>query len=177
MAEYILPQTKDALAEELLRWRRTAESAATRAKNFAEENREVLTTVAAYAGAIATGPAVAGLTGYLETRFPNKDGTMLSLGPLPLPLVVAGSGLAASFVLDDPIAKGQALSVVASNTGLWAGTMGRGYGAAARAKKEKEKAASGTATEGTMIGAATSTRVLKDDTWSPEERALLGLPS
>ena len=176
MADYILPQTKDALADELLRWRRTAESAATRAKNFAEENREVITTVAAYAGAVATGPLVAGLTGYLETRFPNKDGTMMSLGPLPLPLVVAGSGLAASFVLDDPIAKSQALSVVAANTGLWTGTMGRGYGAAARAKKEKEKAASGTATEGTtMIGATASTRAIGND-WNAEERALLGIP-
>lgn len=176
MADFIMPQTKDALSEELLRWKTKADAAATRARNFAEENREVLTTVAAYAGAIGTGPVTAGVTGYLETRFPNKDGTMMSLGPLPLPLVVAGSGLAASFVLESPIAKNQALMVTASNTGLWAGTMGRGYGAAARAKKEKEKAASGTATEGTALIGQTTRAALDDQAWSPEERALLGLP-
>lgn len=163
-----MPTTKSALEDELLRWKGKAENLSRRASAWADQNRETIETVAQYAGAVITGPVTSAATGYLETRFPNKDGSMMSLGPLPLPLVVAGTGLGASFFLDDPIAKSQALSVVASNTGLWTGTMGRGYGAAARAKKEGTTTSS---TEGSEIGRSSG----GSSEWSAEERALLGL--
>jgi hypothetical protein len=175
MAEpFMLPTTKSALEDELLRWKGKYELAKTSVRNSLEANRETVTTVAAYGGAVVTGPITAAATGYVETRFPNKDGSMLSLGPIPLPLMVAGAGLGASFFFDDPIAKTQALSVTSSNVGLWAGTMGRGYGAAARLKKEKEKAGTST-TEGTAIGHASPRGSSTSSEWSTEERALLGL--
>ena len=172
MAELVLPTTKDALKEELQHWKAKYEGAATRARNWADQNSEMLETVANYGGAVVTGPVSAAGTGFLETRFPNKDGTMLSLGPIPLPLVVGATALTGSLFVKNRIAKGQALAVVASNVGLWAGTVGRGYGAAALAKKKKEKKSG---TEGTEIGATANAALPNGSDWSAEEKALLGL--
>jgi len=177
MADLVLPQTKEALKDEVAKWRDKAERASKSAGRWAEENAELVQTVAAYGGAMVTGPVSAGATGYLETRFPNKDGTMLSLGPIPLPLVVAGLGLAGSVAVKNPVGRFQLLSVVSSNMGLWTGTVGRGYGATARAKKLKDesKKAAKSGTAGVEIGASAHSSLPAGSDWSQEERALLGL--
>lgn len=133
-------------------------------------------------GAVGTGPLSAGATGYLETRFPSRDGSPLSLGPVPLSGVI---GTLATVGAALPWAGAEQSSyVAASNLGLAAGTLGRKAGIAGRAKsllKQVPTAAreavriSGDGHEGLGYGFDQEEHVEAEDEWSPAERELLGV--
>lgn len=146
-------------------------------------------------GATVTGPVVAGSVGYLETRFPAKDGSRMALGPVPLSALIGTAATIASIV---PWKGAEQMSyVAAANFGLSAGTLMRGYGAAARAKALAAKK-SGTKTAGTYDDSLDQSEAFyeltdgydddgeydgsfvgddddDDDEWSPQERELLGV--
>ena len=145
--------SKTALAEKLER----------KDNQLARERREgekLATTLGRTLGASVTGPATAGLTGFIEGRVRNKDGTMLSLGPVPLPVCVGVPALVGSVF--DHFLSNQLAFVASAQFGLAAGTLGRAYGTAARIKKGETVATSDRATG-----------LVQGDDWSEEERELL----
>lgn len=140
---------------------------ASRAKGEAdkaeEERGTAMATLSRTVAATVTGPASAALTGYIETRFPNKDGNRMSLGPVPLPVVIGTTALAGSFFI-----WGNQLShIAAANYGLAAGTLGRGYGVIGLAKSKKKAGSGGVGESHTYDEGSAG--------WSDEEREVLGL--
>ena len=103
----------------------------------AERSAHFRSLVGRGVGSLVTGPATAGVVGYLETRFPSKDGSRMSLGPVPLS-ALAGIGAAAASVVPW-VGAHQMSYVAAANFGLAMGTLARGYGAADRAKSIADK--------------------------------------
>lgn len=77
-------------------------------------------------GSALLGPSTALVTGLTEGKFRNRDGSYLSLGPVPLSVLVSGMAQLAGVFFPDAA---RPLSyVTAANLGLAAGTLGREYG-------------------------------------------------
>jgi hypothetical protein len=98
---------------------------------------ETVKAVAVMAGGGAAAAVSAGLVGFIEGRVRNKDGSMISLGPVSLPAAVATlSGLATAgmFAAGMPIGSQIASHITSANAGLATGTWARAQGALRRQK-------------------------------------------
>ena len=146
----LMSRSKESIARSLAR----AEGVAAREES---EKSEILSAANEYAAAGLTGPLSAGGVGFIETRFPNKDGSRLSLGPIPLPVVTGLVPMAVAPFTPSGVATHLRI-VGAAHWGLAAGTYGRGWGAMRRAEVLKKK------------GGATTT---EGEDWSAEELELL----
>lgn len=126
---------------------------------------ETVKAVAIMAGGSAAGVASSGLVGFIEGRFRNKDGSMISLGPVSLPATVATLSSIASvglFAAGMPGASAVAAHVTSANAGLATGTWARAQGALRRQKvADKSKNQKGVGGSGDPL-----------DALSPEERKL-----
>lgn len=144
MAEDLMTKSKTALARQVDRLKSAARRDGASMEAFGTKVADTLGNGTAW--------ATAALVGVVEGRFRNKDGSPLSLGPVPLPLLgVAGlTGLAWFW---NPA--GQVSYASAGLAGYHGGTMGRGWGTAWRAKRGVEG-----------VGEA-------DDDLTPEEAALV----
>lgn len=99
-----------------------------RQRSLAEMASAKVTSLAGGVTAAASGFAI----GYAETSIRNKDGTPMSLGPLPLALA-AGVALKMTALFFDPA---QQVSAAANGAlGAYGATMGRGAALKAEAKK------------------------------------------
>lgn len=148
---------------------RSLTSLTSRASKLADEHSEFIESANEVIAATVTGPGTAAALGYLETRVPNKDGTRLSLGPVPLGVLTGGATMVTSMFVPR-LARTHLRIVSASHFGLVAGTYGRGYGALHLAQAKKKKAAKGKiAGEISEVGQEAA----NDDVWSDAELALL----
>lgn len=105
---------------------------------FAKENQRLVTIVLSVGGQGISGLLV-GLTGYLERRFPMKDGTPMSFGPLPLTMVGGITTTIASALLAPGIGQNLLSHTAAGFWGAVGATYGRLWGATAKAKADAKK--------------------------------------
>lgn len=132
---------------ELLRRATSLQASIRRERNRSEAlGDKVLNTLGGVTAA-ATGFGI----GYLEAKVRNKDGTPMSVGPVPLALA-AGGALSLTALFFDPA--GQVSAAACGALGAYGSTVGRGYA---------------------MKAAASAPRVSGEQIvgWSDEEAALL----
>lgn len=141
--------------DDLLRRAQSLQGSIKRAKNATENLGGKVERLIGGATATATGFGI----GYIETSVRNKDGTPMSLGPLPLALAVGGA-LSLGALFFDPM--GQVSAAAAGAMGAYGATMGRGAAMKAAADKVKPKVSGQE-----LIGASW-------DQYSDGEAALLG---
>ena len=115
----LVKQSKTALAAALNR----ARAQASRLDSQKSSGQQ---TIARAFGSGLLGPSSALATGWVEGKFRNRDGSHLSLGPIPLSVLVAGLAQGAGIFF--PQATGPLSYVTAANLGLAAGTLGREHG-------------------------------------------------
>jgi len=194
-----LRETKDTLARSLARSDREKKVQVAETEKLAVQHGKAVQVASRTGGAALTAPLAAGAVGYLETYFPNKDGSPASLGPVPLSglagITLAGLSLAAH---NRPIVAEQLAFAAAGNFGLAAGSAARAAGTKQRVKKlAKKRRGKGKGKKKLSPAKAPPTQVGDDgygyddedipvvagaddighleDEWSPQERELLGL--
>ena len=171
-SEY-MSYTKDALATALASAENKLSRATGKAAALYEENQVLFDRVLDFGGSVFIGPLSALGVGFLETRYPNKDGTAMSLGPVPLPVVLSALCTVGAMFSPWQVLNSQLHYITASNLGLYAGSLGRGYGVERRAKALKGSATEGVGWLPAGNGDQPTSALGVGEEWSPEERALL----
>lgn len=143
---------------------RALNTASNKVERTEEEKAEILELLGRTAGATVVGPGVSAIVGFIETRWPNKDGTPLSLGPVPLSVVIGAPMLIGSLF---PWVGAKQMSYVAC--ALFGGAsyrLGHAYGAVSRVKALAKK-------KGLKISGEDGHEAIGAEEWTEEERALL----